>query len=742
MNTIGKKAIKIACLQVVPGMEFDVARAIRDNSTRLPLAKVVIHKGFGFWDLVVFYEAENFDHILTKAGPIEGILNSISFLCFAYMDEDSNSDALNAIGDSTFVGITLLKMKLGTDADVEIIENKIAGIFNENQSIKLISLRTLGWSELLLVTVSDNCENIISELHRVNFENTDSQHYIDKTFTQICINHAFLPTPEIIKQGRPQIEEYLAAKLAGNINKDISIDLSISSRPEKYRAIVNYWNLQGCCSISTSLGHYDIHVSVDKEISWSSLLAQLIEFRSSFAGSIISTFTTFHKKRPLEEAAPQQESDQTYALEQTRPFFSFDWSELETLFGVSLGTLMANHFYALNSLCQHTLTGQAFDAMKMYPDNILDLARNIKKARPEITLEMFALSTSALLEEGVELRSYGTYGNIKKNFTRFTRLAGGVQRTILAMEFFPNYIFHKIGFKWKGFIVVKSPKFSHYCDVIMVPTESLWAPTRWWALYHEIAHIIIDRSDISSISHEPISNFLKNKNPQYVDVWYSLLIEVLAEIIGFELGFFDDYDTFFEVVWDLLITLEPVQDKKKGLELYLARTFAVELYFRMFSPRSEKRIDEAYFKKFENIFTDFILHIDRVERHIKLLLSPDKPAQDLPDFFSFKDKKLFAALNVELFQELYEIFIYAHNCIQSFADEGRDIKPPYEDLSDKATLDACEGIFQGQVCWREISKPEALLYLLIKRRNSLDFRASMSTILTFWNASREIKAKS
>ena len=83
-NTIGNQAIKIACIQVIPGKELDVKSSLEMACRNLEIKKYVLLKGFGTFDIILFYETEDLGFHLSKAGPIPNVLKSNLLLCYPY----------------------------------------------------------------------------------------------------------------------------------------------------------------------------------------------------------------------------------------------------------------------------------------------------------------------------------------------------------------------------------------------------------------------------------------------------------------------------------------------------------------------------------------------------------------------------------------------------------------------------------------------------------------------------------
>ena len=308
-------------------------------------------------------------------------------------------------------------------------------------------------------------------------------------------------------------------------------------------------------------------------------MSTILHFRSSKKNKIFSTNTRIS----FQEGDDQIPLTVRDLSSKVKPLV-FNYKDLEDMLGKNMASHLSNLFYTLNSLLQNPLTGSIYADMRRYPDYILRTVKAAKKYNP-MRLDQLAFVSGSALGKGIEVRSYGTYETIEEVTGRFAEFRGGCQVSLIAMELLPHTIMKKLNdliireniesedVSWQGFITVTGePKFSHTNDVINVVTEALWGPQYWWALYHEIAHIIFEK--IKPIVENRISfrKYMANRDESAVDE----LTEFCAEAIGYELGFFGDYDLYLNLLWNYLANLEKLE--QIPLPAYAIRTFFVELF--------------------------------------------------------------------------------------------------------------------------------------------------------------------
>ena len=488
------------------------------------------------------------------------------------------------------------------------------------------------------------------------------------------------------------------------IGADIYPTLEVAVKPMSMSSAKNYFSRKGFQGAQLS-GKQDLSFKPRKEITWSHFLASVLHFRHKYRGKVFSTSIRLNLNRKT-DLAPCKD------IRYRRKPFNFDYTELETAFGKTVALPLANHFYSFNGLFQNPLCGSAFLDMMDYLPYIRDTGNlyhlNQRDAQP------FAQRAMEALRYGAELRSYGTYDTIEEVTGRFSEFRGGCQQALLAIEFLPSHILERLKIGWKGFVIIGYQKFFHVNEVINVPTEDLWNPQSWWPLFHEIAHIVIDnRSDWIDYNLPLVQQFLANKD--FPESWFMLLIELVAEVIGFELGFFGDYRLFFEQLWNHLVKIEPFQRETVDIRAYVNRSFFAKIFEGHFRKlRNLEHITEEQFQNLDYLYKSLVTHMDLIEKTIG------------KDIFK-KNKYFLAAENALIFKELYPYACYLYKEISKV-----DLRPNMKALTHKDTKEIVRNLREGRIWSKEIASPEAVLYRLMKGGTpALNVR--VATILSFWN---------
>ena len=719
-----------------------------------------IAKGFGFYDIILLYEVPDYDFHLTEAGPIAGITASNSFLCFPYLGTNSD-EIFRSLNGSVFSGLSFIKFQIVAGSQTRKFEDQFINYLTSSGIKKPLILGTIGWNEIIFILCSDNIQDIATELLRLNYDEAMGTS-IQKTSSNIAINYTKLPKADELKS----LEKVKAALtrydgLADPIDSGIQPRVMISSQPAHYSEIRRFWH-KGNFIVSDMLGDYDISVVPPPTACWQDFIAHLLFFRWSFRSSINSTSTVMGMRScgfdMVEETVMTirgqfDDPDSTFEDNTTK----FEISELRQFFG-HLAPLMANHFFTLNSLLQNPLMFKAYSDMSDYPKRFLEVARSMSSCaerpalgdggnRSEIqeivpfcgkseTMESMAMRSAMAIANGAQLRSYGIYGNVEHPFGGFSRLRGGVQRSLRALEVIPSYIFHRLstgrGFHhyWYGFIIVEDPKFSHISEIITVPTEALWRPETWWALFHETAHVMLTRLDWVDIDKQNIRQLLFNKKAP--DLWFEFTIELAAEVIGFKIGFFGDFNLYLEVLWQHLTDIEPTQRKYVDTNEYLLRTLFVEIFaFRHCTDVTEEGEleDELFLYKFA------LKHFEKVETIVNNYQRKTKSANtDIPTMgipWQIEDKQFLAARYATTMMDLGGFLQYLEDCVRQFEDQSGPLQPQ-DTADDENTLAALECLRKGEVWWDDVACPEALIYQIVKNRHQIDFQTRIATVLTFW----------
>jgi hypothetical protein len=714
-STIGNEAIKVAYIRTLPGAEFDVAKRLREECERLKPHRYALLKGFGAFDITLLYSAPSFDFHLTKAGPIKGILKSNLFLCFPYLSGDSKT-IFDGLSNASFSGFSFLKIDPRIQHLVPQIEkNLIRFLHRASTATPRLVLGTLGWNEMILIITGDTIAKIFEELFRISemmvqFGENVTPTFL-KTFSFIGLKYKILPTQEDLEKGLDHVQEFLTKNpsLRKRVSGKDPPTVSIACEPIYAKEIHDYW--KGCdFQVHGVLGKSDIVVCPHKQILWGKFLAILLYFRHSFASKVVATHTSIRgsvKEPPVEPAE---------SLPLTTPDVSYAFSTLKGIFCERNASKIANNLFLLQSLLQDPIIGYAFQDMASYAKYIVKTGRVMKKGLQgrrsgnESFLD-YVTDCCKVLACGVELRSYGTYGTVEEVSGRFSQVRGGAQRALLGLEFIPFNVLRRLGGTWEGFVIADGIKFFHINEVINVPTSALWDPQTWWALYHEIAHILVDNMpDLLGPNVPEIRRFLIQRKNH--DFWMILLNELTAEIIGFELGFYGKYKLFTKVLWNHLKSIVSTLRKSTALDTYLFRSFFVWLFYNHFRLKNVSKED---WQNTDFLYQKMLDHIEKVEKITRPALV-------------FPDKHFIAAKSAFTFKDLYYIADHLNEKILQLPPLGR----PEAEIESPNTKTVVENIFAGRICWETIDSPEAVLFHIFKR-DRLNFEQEIATILTFWH---------
>ena len=467
-------------------------------------------------------------------------------------------------------------------------------------------------------------------------------------------------------------------------------------------------------SYNSLIGKYDAIIRLkDEKMKWSEYLAAILYFRHEFKDKVVSTNTRIQFDDPIK--TPNYVKD----LSPSVTPYGFDYQKLEDVFGKDMASNLSNTFFTLNSLFQNSLTGFTYFDMRKYPEYVVNTSQIISDTTTNN--EEFALVSDYLIGRGAEVRSYGTNETIDEVTGRFSEFRGGCQVSILAMELIPTVIMNHLNDHlassqdktWKGFITITGePKFSHLNHIINVRPEALWNPQYWWALYHEIAHIIL--SEIPPLLSEEDNVFVKTYLAPRSEAAKDELEEIAAEIIGYELGFFGNFNLYKELFWHLLVELNKYEYLE--YEQYALRSFFVEFYALNFMSNQPTSISsEDQLLDLDILFEQFTRHMTSIE----VLL-------DNKTIFG-NEKKFIAARNVKKIKDLYP---FCKGLCENIQDI--DLHPDNQLLKSKNTLEVEESLLNGKIWWQSIDSPQAILYHLFNNRN-LEFKTQIATILSLWN---------
>jgi hypothetical protein len=742
-NTIGKGAIKIACIQCIPGYEWDVQSELeilcRNNKK---IQDYTFLKGVGSFDIILIYQTEDFGPQLRESGPIDHIIKSNLLLCFPFSNK-TIGDLFKEIKRDAFTAFFLLKINPKLKSNYPEIEKELRAYLAKNDDLHLLG--SIGWSELVLVLSTNKIDRIyryILEAGNLSYpgKNDEKLCAILKTLTFVGINYAFLPGVDVLENGQEVTDGFFASQPVFNhpvgassgvkgpivnistktLNLRIGASnhikapiINISTKSIYLKEINEYFEkLQ--FEIAYSTGKFDISVKPIKEnIKWSKLLSALVYLRYSFKDKLFATHT---QSLFYQDCVPEIDIIDQKSTPEPYPF---DYPDLELIFGTHMASHLTNLFITLNSLNQNPLIGDLYSKMMIYPQYVYEAAQIINPSGQFFDADdngnkLFALIAGHVIRRGAEIRSYGTYDTIEEVTGRFSEFKGGCQVPLVALEVLTTRVLkNSIKKDWYGFVTVSGdPQFSHYQEVLNVTPTSLWNPQEWWAIYHEIAHIIINKkSDLVNSQLPEIKKFLANR-PQAI---FHDIVELTAEIIGFEIGMFGDLELYFGLMWDYLHNLDPYN--QTHLSKYAVRSFFIEIFNGHF--RNHKGVDKIEKEDFEldALYGKFVKHLNKIESHVKKEV--------------FKGEKYYiASQNVKDLKELYP-----YSKLLSDKLIELDMQPDLGHLSSQNTTEVKESIFKGVIWSGNIASPQAIMYHLFRKSKvkNLDFNVKIATLLSLWN---------
>ena len=710
-NSIGNGAIKIACIQTIPGMELQVKEQLKAACEEdSEIEAHLFLKGIGKFDIILLYLTNDFGSQLRRAGHIPGILKSNILLCYPYFNKKAKT-LFKLHTAKHFTSFCMLKISPGLKKYFPEIDELLRSYIATKKTWSVLG--SLGWNELIILISDDELIIVIHELMALGQLLLDTGHQslsvILKTFSFIGVNYDLIPTKEIVKKSFKATKDFLSKTksfdklMVGSSDSEILPSIRVSVKPFFIFKTKQYFQRKGFDCIDL-IGKRDILLKPKTEMSMGHFLSSLLFFRNKFKSRIFETQTSLdfkenHKKNNGSE------------LPAKIPPFKFDYDELEGIFGDEFASQLANLFYTLNSLFQNPLSGNVYADMSTYPKYLFSSAKDIKESGGDFI--NFAQGGREVIRRGAELRSYGTFETIEEVTGRFSELRGGCQLSLLAMEYLPSTILEKFDIEWMGFIITGEANLFHINEVINVPNDFLWNPQSWWALYHEIAHVIIDNSpELINPNIPSVIQFLSNK--EYYGNWFDQLVEFTAEVIGFELGFFGDYDEFIKLLWNHLVKVDPFLGKSAAIENYARRTFFVKLFEGCFRRSSSvKTVSKKEFTSHAYLYKEFLIHLNEIERNL------DKEI--------FYDRNFLAAENAVVFEESYPFASHLFG-------EIKKIKfPTKKSLKTKNTNQIVESLSKGKIWTKEIHSAEAVLYCLLKSTSTFTFSGRIATILTLWN---------
>lgn len=693
---VNKQAVQITGFRILPGWEFAVAQELEKILKSKKIKYYSMLKGFGAFDIILITKQETFQEDISR-NHISGVLKTIHFPCFFY-DQGTSSNFEKDISTQPFVGISLLKINPNSDGShLKKLKDLIQylKVDKKGGSAKRFIFGTVGWHEVILCVCAEDIDEIIKELFWAT-EQEDNP-LVSKSFSFVSLNYKLLFK---MNESLSNSEEILSINttLGADISENLYPVIMISAEPVFCYELGRFWNSDKF-NVMDSLGEEDLIVvpRKNKGVTWSYFLSKLLEFRRKYNEHILYTkirVNRHHAKKiePSEGVTKLVKHKEKFVVNLTK-------------YSPELQPKLEKNINHLNEMLDNRITGKAFEDMVPYSRYLTDvkLGSDLEKRLVE--------QASQVIRYGVELRLFGTYGATEDVSSKTSVLRGGVQQVLIALASIPQMVAReRLGYNWDGFIIASDYKFSTINEVINVPFDALFNPHSWWALYHEFAHLFIAQhkelvnTEVNK-NYESIKIFLANKREP--NSWLILITEIVAEIIGFEIGFFNDYKCFMRLVWKYLVHIYSIDNSDK-LEQYIVRTFFVELYYRLYKVKNIKPED---LETVDDIYHLMLKHIKQIEKHIG---------------YQFKSKKYFiAAKNAKNIKELLPFLKDAKEVI------NHEFRMPKEsEKTSNNTRRVVRDIKKGIVFTQNIESVEAVLYKFFKM-NKLSFEQEIALILSF-----------
>jgi len=709
-KTIGDGAIKLSLIETLPGKEMSVKKNLEKAcEAARDVIDFAVLKVFGHFDIALIYETTDFESKLIQIGPIDGILRTSRNFSFRY-DGGVNQNIFDILRSEAFASITFLK--LNTQKAFCNLKSEIDFInmyLNKRDNLKRFVLGSLGWNELILFSLGENINKVVESSLWVTV--TTASEMVHKPFSLICVNHTFLPSRvenrEDVLSELNKVNAFNGTTLEATKPK-----ISITALPSHIQKIRKFWEKDDKYEVYYSLGSEDIIIDASHKLTWAEFLSDILIFRSEFFKEVFSTKCKISYKDVFGEN--NIHPAETYIGES----IGYDPGDLKNIFG-ECSISVASNLNTFRGQIQDKITGDAFSDMCLYPEFIIEKAEKIKRDTfdDRVAVETFSNQTISNLRRGAGLRLYGTHGTIEERVGQFNRLRGGVHRSLKAMHFMPYWATRRVfGEQWPGFISLSQDQFSNNNYVIKVPPKALWMPQLWWGIYHEIAHVFIENiENFISKDQEDLKIFMAQRNNK--EAWANFIVELSAEYIGYEIGFYGDRDLFTRRLWLYLKELVPKKSLPSSLSIYAIRTWFVnyiDTYLTKFG-------DSAKYQTKDFLFRDIVEHIEKIKS-----ICGDV---DNAEFKCLYDEKyltagLFSNLIPKLMPWIYKEFLPNIKDLNCRGSED-------EYLCDN-TRSVLNSLREGVPWDGEVEYPEAVLYKL-NQDDNWEFKTQIATILTFWN---------
>ena len=761
MYRVGANLLEIRCFRTLPGQELPLA-VMLENHGKVPF------KGLGAFDVFSFATSGEFTEEVNLLLP-SSTITSVIVPCFPFESPAGGQPAKIVANLQKHSCISLSFLKLNPNPvknyatwKTDLIAKLLKSASDSTGVIRYV-LGTIGWYELVVISCADDLNTAMREALEVG---NSCPEKVSKTYSAVCVRLKELqqlisPTPESSLPFPEKIPHRESGVLVVSLSPSATRDTHI------------FWSKTKRYDVFDSLGREDIEVIPKNDnITWGIFLKDLLAFRKEHCRDVLYTQLRLAQEAARTSAPPLPEESRikksgalptgfekgsSDGLTVSHPSCHLEADESEWLSSatkenlfLSLGKGSAERLILtveyLRSLQRSRVEGSAFEDLERYVTSMPE-----RFPCPDSgDLKPFPIRghiAAKLIKEGIELRLHGIHGTMGEIALQLPPLRTGVHRILTAIETFTYLvIWNRFQLIWSGFVNASSERFFSSVEIINMPYANLYTPTDWWGLYHEIGHIFIlaNHDENFLTRNTPTVNFFLASTKGNQEEWLDLLHEVAAEIIGFELGFYNDFHLFSDCLWKYLKNiLEEERDKddeslsERRLAEYFIRSFAVKLYNEFI--RGAETDEIPVFEGAHSMYPEFCAYIEDVYKNV------------LREKVSHSEVGFLAAKHSRTLVNMKKFLFHVRDYLEKNNENKRVWPLPQKcevELSNEReptnTSMVVKSVLKGEVWSGPVNFPEAVLYLLMKHeRNSLSATKPLSSrqriamVLTLWNQYRQ-----
>lgn len=734
---VGEQGIKATLLTVIPGSEFDVekkfSRKLKALKDKGNIGKYATFKLFGHYDILLFYECDDFKPDLLFEGSVPEIIGGNELVCFPWVKHTKGKAKkttfdFKKLSRYPLIGLTFFKIKPRFLQRYGVaLELALANKFAADKDCSVLG--TLGWSEIIAISHGNEMNHLIKKildeitgvwLQTKTREGTNLSKIALKTYSIIGARY------DTIKSKSSLVKHFGKQELP----EDSNVMLGVSCKPGDMKLLEG--DLARIFNVSqpkSAIGAADLCISIGKENvrTWEDFISKLLNFREERSGHLISTSVGLLGKTSLESIDEELPSQKSYF-----PLSKKNIRKLRKL-DVSLSHAVINGFYEFNTLIQNELVSDCLIDMVPF---MHDLRKTIDREPSLVSLSDSFENRMKALRFGANQRMMGAYMAIESGEGRFSPFKGGIQRILCALECLPHFIMDMNEMDWKGFLTVGfDRKYYQKEAVLNIPVDKLFKPADSWGLFHEIGHLLVWlRPDLFNFEDPAIQTIIrdrvniKNRKSEDYRGLIGLLIEVIADIFDFEKCFLGDFDFYLKTVREYLhreldfhfVTKPKFDWKYEGIVAsYLLRSYSVYMYNRLFLKR-DLTLEKISYDDLQWTSGDFYSKIMAIPK-VKLNISKSgesKLLTELPANFSKTVKPFLEIINTRM-----------------GSIEFPDYQKGREKLQSDKLSKSISRVLEGRIISPEELDDPALFILKLKYADDesrLSFKGNVAAIISLW----------